>query len=46
MGSSLRTDPVLGYAVMKTFAFAELMSARLQAARARMMEAWVPASWA
>jgi len=37
-------DPVLGYAVMKIFA--ELMSARLQAARARMMEAWAPAGWA
>lgn len=47
-GESLRRaceqDPVLGYAVMKIFA--ELMSARLQAARMRMMEAWSPPGWA
>jgi len=37
-------DPALGYALMKLFA--ALMSARLQAARLRMMECWAPPGWA
>jgi CRP-like cAMP-binding protein len=37
-------DPALGYALFKVFT--ALMSTRLQAARARMMESWAPPGWA
>ncbi len=37
-------DPALGYALMKVFA--ALMSQRLDAARIKMMESWMPPGWA
>ena len=37
-------DPAFGLALFKVFA--GLMSARLQAARARMMQSWAPPGWA
>ncbi|MBW4049057.1 MAG: cyclic nucleotide-binding domain-containing protein [Proteobacteria bacterium] len=37
-------DPALGYALMKIFA--ALMSQRLDAARLKMMDSWMPPGWA